>query len=100
MISPAASDLDSFDALAEAARAVPARAYLGPYGDAVLPVVPPHATVRDLRDLGLRPGMRVLEVGTGSGYSAALMGHVVGRRRAARPPGARALRPDLRPRDA
>lgn len=33
-----------------------------------------------LEQLGLRPGQRVLEVGAGSGYNAALMAHVVGGR--------------------
>jgi protein-L-isoaspartate(D-aspartate) O-methyltransferase len=32
-----------------------------------------------LEQLGLAPGQRVLEIGTGTGYNAALMAHVVGR---------------------
>jgi protein-L-isoaspartate(D-aspartate) O-methyltransferase len=66
------------DAVADAARAIPAEAYLGSDGLAVQPVIPPHATQRHLRALDLHPGMRVLEIGTGSGYSAALMGQIVG----------------------
>lgn len=31
-----------------------------------------------LEQLGLRPGHRVLEIGTGTGYNAALMAHIVG----------------------
>ena len=31
-----------------------------------------------LRLLGVQPGMRVLEVGIGSGYSTALLAHLVG----------------------
>jgi protein-L-isoaspartate(D-aspartate) O-methyltransferase len=31
-----------------------------------------------LEQLGLRPGMRVLEIGAGTGYNAALMAHIVG----------------------
>jgi protein-L-isoaspartate O-methyltransferase len=68
------------DAVARAARAIPAELYLGPDGDAVLPTTPAPAVLRQLRALDLRPGMRVLEIGTESGYSAALMGHVVGQR--------------------
>jgi len=66
------------DAVTKAVHAIPAEIYLGPDGDAVLPVVPVQTTVRQLRALGLHPGMRVLEIGTGSGYPAALMGHIVG----------------------
>jgi protein-L-isoaspartate(D-aspartate) O-methyltransferase len=32
-----------------------------------------------LRQLGLRPGLRVLEIGAGTGYNAALMAHIVGK---------------------
>lgn len=32
-----------------------------------------------LEQLGLEPGQRVLEIGTGTGYNAALMAHIVGR---------------------
>ncbi|WP_454859635.1 protein-L-isoaspartate O-methyltransferase family protein [Promicromonospora soli] len=66
------------DAVADAARAVPHEIYLGPDGDAVEPVVSRTTTQQDLRALGLRPNMRVLQIGTGSGYPAALMAHIVG----------------------
>jgi protein-L-isoaspartate(D-aspartate) O-methyltransferase len=73
------TDLET-DTVADAARAISAKAYLGPDGLAVQPVIPPHATQRHLRALDLQPGMRVLEIGTGSGYSAARMGQIVGQR--------------------
>lgn len=72
------SDRDDRDAVAEAVRTVPAEAFLGPDGDAVIPVLPAEVTERHLRALDLRPGMTVLEIGTESGYSAALMSHLVG----------------------
>lgn len=74
------STRDHHDAVAEAARTIPAEVYLGPDGDAVIPALSAPATVRHLRSLDLEPGMRVLEIGTESGYSAALTGHIVGRR--------------------
>ena len=81
MISnPSSTPGDGGDAITEAVRAVPAEIFLGPDGDAVLPVVPAQATERRLRALDLRPGMTVLEIGTESGYSAALMSHLVGPR--------------------
>ncbi|MFD2024024.1 MULTISPECIES: protein-L-isoaspartate O-methyltransferase family protein [Promicromonospora] len=66
------------DAVADAARAVPHEIYLGPDGEAVKPVISRSSTWQDLRSLDLRPRMRVLQVGTGSGYPAALMAHIVG----------------------
>jgi protein-L-isoaspartate O-methyltransferase len=66
------------DAVADAARAVSHEIYLGPYGDAVEPAIARTTTFRHLRSLDLQPNMRVLEVGTGSGYAAALMAHIVG----------------------
>ena len=65
------------DAVADAARTVPYEIYLGPGGDAVEPVIARTTTWRHLRSLDLGPNMRVLEIGTGSGYSAALIGHIV-----------------------
>jgi protein-L-isoaspartate(D-aspartate) O-methyltransferase len=38
----------------------------------------PHAYLLSFRVLGLRPGDRVAELGTGSGYGAALASHIVG----------------------
>jgi protein-L-isoaspartate(D-aspartate) O-methyltransferase len=38
----------------------------------------PSLMAQMLEDLQLRPGLRVLEVGAGTGYNAALMAHVVG----------------------
>jgi protein-L-isoaspartate O-methyltransferase len=77
MISTRSTIMGS-DAVANAARAIPHEIYLGPDGEAVEPVVSRSTTWQDLRTLDLRPNMRVLQVGTGSGYSAALMAHIVG----------------------
>lgn len=65
------------DAVSDAARAVNHEIYLGPDGEAVKPVVSRTTTQQELRALDLRPNMRVLQIGTGSGYSAALMAHIV-----------------------
>jgi protein-L-isoaspartate(D-aspartate) O-methyltransferase len=51
------------------------------YGDDGLPVSSssqPAMMAIMLEQLGLRPGHRVLEIGTGTGYNAAVMAHVVG----------------------
>jgi protein-L-isoaspartate(D-aspartate) O-methyltransferase len=39
----------------------------------------PSLMAQMLEDLSLRPGLRVLEIGAGTGYNAALLAHVVGR---------------------
>jgi protein-L-isoaspartate(D-aspartate) O-methyltransferase len=38
----------------------------------------PHVMARMLEALELRPGLRVLEIGTGSGYNAAVLAHLLG----------------------
>jgi protein-L-isoaspartate(D-aspartate) O-methyltransferase len=51
------------------------------YGDDGLPVSSssqPAMMAIMLEQLGLEPGHRVLEIGTGSGYNAAVMAHIVG----------------------
>jgi protein-L-isoaspartate(D-aspartate) O-methyltransferase len=53
------------------------------YGDDGLPVSSssqPAMMAIMLEQLGLEPGHRVLEIGTGSGYNAAVMSHIVGPR--------------------
>jgi len=72
------STIAGTDAVADAARAIAHEAYLGPDGDAVEPVISRSTTWRHLRSLDLRPNQRVLMVGTGSGYAAALIAHIVG----------------------
>lgn len=66
------------DAVSAAVQTVPPELFHGEDGQAVRPCTPPHVTMRHLRMLDVRPGMRVLEVGTGSGWSAALLTHLVG----------------------
>jgi protein-L-isoaspartate(D-aspartate) O-methyltransferase len=77
MTSPT-SPTTSFDApvggrLAAAVAAVPAALFHGEDGAAVRPCTPAAVTVRHLGLLDVYPGHRVLEVGTGSGWSAALL---------------------------
>src|SRR5207248_4544299 len=38
----------------------------------------PSLMAQMLQDLQLRPGLRVLEIGAGTGYNAALLAHLVG----------------------
>ncbi|NGO70006.1 methyltransferase domain-containing protein [Streptomyces boncukensis] len=60
------------DPVAHAAEDLPAEAFHGDDGRAVRPCTPPEVTARHLRMLDLAPGHRVLDIGLGSGYSAAL----------------------------
>ena len=78
----------------EALSSVPREAFLDPetskslaYLDEPLPIgasgqtiSAPHMVVMMLEELELRPRLKVLEVGAGSGYNAALMGYIVSRR--------------------
>src|SRR5882672_10470712 len=67
-----------------------------------LPSLALEEAYRNLEQLGLEPGHRVLEIGAGTGYNAALMAHLVGSagavttidRRRARRSERRAVRPD------
>ena len=43
----------------------------------------PHMVVMMLEELELEPGIRVLEVGAGSGYNAALLAHILSRNQSA-----------------
>src|SRR2546425_11884958 len=47
-------------------------------GEAVSSSSQPEIMATMLEQLGLEPGLRVLEIGAGTGYNAALMAHVVG----------------------
>ncbi len=51
-----------------------------PLGSTGQTISAPHMIVLMLEQLELSPGMKVLEIGAGSGYSAALIGHIVRRR--------------------
>ena len=75
----------------EAMREVPRELFVPPglaefaYEDALLPIElgqtipPPHTVARMIEAAELRPGDRVLEIGAGSGYAAAVMSRVAGR---------------------
>lgn len=67
------------DAVAHAAAVVPEQHYTHhPRRGATIHRSNPAAVHRELRALDVREGMRVLEIGTGSGYSGALLSHIVG----------------------
>ncbi|GAA3618252.1 methyltransferase domain-containing protein [Streptomyces chitinivorans] len=61
-----------------AAESVPAARFHGADGRAVRPCTPAAVTLRHIRMLDVPSGAEVLEIGTGSGYSAALLAHIVG----------------------
>ncbi|WP_017539772.1 protein-L-isoaspartate O-methyltransferase family protein [Nocardiopsis halophila] len=68
----------TYDAVEAAAEAVDEAHYRGRDGRAVDHTTPVGVIARHLRVLDVRPGMRVLEIGTGSGMSAALLAELVG----------------------
>jgi protein-L-isoaspartate(D-aspartate) O-methyltransferase len=75
---PAAEDL----ALIYSDRAITTRLSDAPEGEvgaAVSSSSQPSLMAQMLEDLELRPGLKVLEVGAGTGYNAALIAYVVGR---------------------
>src|SRR5262245_9346800 len=51
---------------------------LGPGSVSISSSSQPSLMAEMLEDLQLRPGLRVLEVGAGTGYNAALLAHVLG----------------------
>jgi protein-L-isoaspartate(D-aspartate) O-methyltransferase len=63
---------------------VPAEERLGAYDDVALPIAAgqtisqPYMVARICAELGLRGGERVLDVGTGSGYQAAVLAELAG----------------------
>ncbi|MFC7308965.1 protein-L-isoaspartate O-methyltransferase [Streptomyces monticola] len=66
------------DRVAALADRIPPALYQGTDGQAVRPCTPPHVTERHLRLLDVREGMKVLEIGTGSGLSAAWLAELAG----------------------
>jgi type IV pilus assembly protein PilB len=72
------SDAERID---EALASVPQHAFYGEGGDTLAGAIgrsmPSASALRRLIvEAGLRPGMRVLQVGTGSGYAAAVLAHI------------------------
>lgn len=65
-------------ALVRALSAVPAERFHGADGRAVRPCTPPAVTGRHLAMLDVRPGAHVLDIGLGSGLSAALLAELAG----------------------
>lgn len=65
------------DAL-DAYRDAPVVLQLGPGGEATSTISQPTMVVLMLEELAMQPGDRVLEVGTASGWNAALLAHLVG----------------------
>ncbi|MER7399694.1 methyltransferase domain-containing protein [Streptomyces sp. NPDC000151] len=65
-------------ALDRAVDAVPAAQFHGADGRAVRPCTPAAVTHRHLRMLDVQPGANVMDIGIGSGLSAALLAHLVG----------------------
>jgi Protein-L-isoaspartate carboxylmethyltransferase len=67
------------DAVSQALAVVPREHYAGHAETGRVPhSTAPAAVERDLRRAGIGPGMRVLEIGTGTGYTGAVLAAVVG----------------------
>ncbi|HEX5493728.1 MAG TPA: methyltransferase domain-containing protein [Mycobacteriales bacterium] len=68
------------DGVSRALSEVPREHYAGGVSgsDRVPPTTPPGAVERDLVRAGIGPGMRVLEIGTGTGYTGAVLAVLVG----------------------
>jgi protein-L-isoaspartate(D-aspartate) O-methyltransferase len=65
-------------ALDRAINAVPAEQFHGADGRAVRPCTPAAVTHRHLRLLDVHPGANAMDIGVGSGLSAALLAHLAG----------------------
>lgn len=74
----ATSSIADPDAVTRAAARVPEAFYRGVDGRAVRQKTDPDVICRHLRLLDVGPGMAVMEIGTGSGLSAALLSELVG----------------------